>query len=96
MSTKPDLPPPSPRFAEARDAEAVRRHLFDACEQAGGMRAWSRRTGVPVSLVSETLSGRRDPDVTIANALGLIALTAFVPARQAALPAPVSSAEAMS
>jgi hypothetical protein len=74
-------PAPSPRLADACEAGAIRRLLFEHCEQAGGMRAWSRRHGVPVSLVSETLSGRRPPGEAIANALGFLFVPAFLPVR---------------
>jgi len=52
------------------------------------MRAWSRRHGVPVSLVSETLSGRRAPGEAIANALGFLFMPAFLPVRSPSVTTP--------
>lgn len=82
------VPAPSPRLAGACEAEAIRSLLFAQCEQAGGLRAWARRHGVPVSLVSETLSGRRPPGEAIANALGFLCVPAFLPVRPAPVPTP--------
>lgn len=70
------------------DAQTLRSHLFTACEQAGGVRAWSRRTSVPVSLVSRTLNGLVEPGETVANALGYIRTVAYAPIRSVRPPPP--------
>lgn len=62
-------------------AQDIRNMLFTACERAGGQRAWSRETGIPVSLVSQTLSGQREPADAVANGLGFFRVVSFVPVR---------------
>ena len=56
---------------------AVRQILAEACATAGSMSAWARANGIPVSTVSETVSGKREPSEAIANALGLVRLVVF-------------------
>ncbi|WP_308718975.1 hypothetical protein [Komagataeibacter xylinus] len=53
--------------------------LADAVELAGGQHAWSRKTGIPQSVVSLTLSGRRDVSENIVNALGYVTRTVCLP-----------------
>ena len=45
--------------------------LRTACDQAGGMRAWSRTHGTQVAYVSAVLLGKREPGPAILTALGL-------------------------
>ena len=55
--------------------------LSQACERAGSRSAWARKHGIPVSVVSEILCGKRDASEAIANALGYFRVVRFVSAR---------------
>lgn len=59
--------------------EAVIAALFSACEHSGSMRAFAWKKGLPVSLVSATLSGKRRPNAAIANAVGYARRVTFHP-----------------
>ena len=43
----------------------------------GGISAWAARHDIPVSVVSETLAGKREMGEPVANALGLVKITIF-------------------
>ena len=60
----------------------IRSRLADAVELAGGQSAWSRKTGVSRSVVSEVLSHKRDIPESIINALGYIVVPMCVPAKR--------------
>jgi hypothetical protein len=49
------------------------------CAGWGAMTAFAVRHGIPVSVVSETLAGKREVGEAIANALGLVRVVAFRP-----------------
>lgn len=55
----------------AMEAEAVRTRLRVAVSEAGGLRAWAVAHGVSHGLVSEILSGRREPSGRVLGPLGL-------------------------
>lgn len=51
----------------------MRDRLQDAVDMEGSQRAWSRRTGIPQSVISDVLSGKIDPPPeSVINALGYI------------------------
>ena len=51
--------------------------LFEACQNAGGQGNFARQHGIPQSILSEVLSGKRDVPETIANALGYVRTVVF-------------------
>lgn len=53
--------------------------LADAVELAGGQHAWSRKTGIPQSVVSLTLNDQREVSESIVNALGYVTRTVCIP-----------------
>ncbi|PYD78196.1 hypothetical protein CFR80_16865 [Komagataeibacter oboediens] len=53
--------------------------LADAVELAGGQHAWSRKTGIPQSVVSLTLNDQREMSESIVNALGYVTQTVCIP-----------------
>ncbi len=69
---------------------AVALLLRDACQEAGGIRAWSRANGVSAALVSRVISRHRKPGPKLLMALNLRESTVYVPTRwqQPAAPAP--------
>jgi hypothetical protein len=63
-------------------------NLFDLCAlirakcaEAGSQQAWAKKVGITPSLISDTLSARDDrkPSPSILAALGLCAVTRYVP-----------------
>lgn len=52
--------------------------LRSQVEKAGGIAAFARGAGIPPSVVSETLSGRRDISEAVANAAGLVRVVRFL------------------
>ena len=42
-----------------------------ACRDAGGQKAWAMKHGIRPQYVSDVLNARREPGVSILNALGL-------------------------
>lgn len=56
---------------EPMAGEAVRARLREAIAEAGGLRAWAVAHGVSPGLVSEILSGRREPSGRVLGPLGL-------------------------
>ncbi|MBP0492197.1 hypothetical protein [Roseomonas indoligenes] len=65
--------------AQALTSGDLRNRLSHACEMAGGQSRWAQRHNIPVSVVSETISGRRDPSERVINALGLMRVERFIP-----------------
>lgn len=55
--------------------------LSRACEHAGGQQAFARKAGLPVSVVCETLKGKREPSEAVANAVGFMRRVVFVDMR---------------
>lgn len=62
-----------------RPIATMRSILADAVEMAGGQNAWARKTGIPQSVVSETLNERREVSESIVNALGYVTQTVCIP-----------------
>ena len=62
----------------------MRELLSEAVELADGQRKWSRKTGIPQSVVSDVLSGKiNPPPESVINALGYIVLEPMcVPAKR--------------
>lgn len=62
----------------------MRERLAEAVELADGQRKWSRKTGIPQSVVSDVLSGKIEtPPESVINALGYIVLEPMcVPAKR--------------
>lgn len=62
----------------------MREILADAVEMEGGQRAWSRKTKIPQSVISDVLSGKIEtPPESVINALGYIVLEPMcVPAKR--------------
>jgi hypothetical protein len=56
----------------------LRAELSQRCEQAGSQSAWARKHGIERSVVSDTLSGRREPSESVVNAMGLIRVVRYV------------------
>lgn len=61
------------------DADAVRRCLREAAEQAGGITKWALAKKVPGSVVSDILNGRRDPTPQVLVALDLTLVKDYQP-----------------
>ena len=67
------------------DVNEVVERLRGAVGAAGGVVAWSRENGVPASVVSDTLGGKRKkPTPQILTALGIGAVTDYQPISQEA------------
>lgn len=62
----------------------LRAELSRQCDMAGGQSEWARRHGVARTQVSEAISGRRDIPLGILNAMGLVRVVRYVPARRGA------------
>ena len=62
---------------------ALRAELSRQCESAGGQSAWARAHSIPVSQVSEALSGRRDLPDRIVNAMGFMRVARYIQVRRA-------------
>lgn len=60
----------------------LRRILSQQCEMAGGRLAWSRRHGIQPSVVTETISGKRDPSERVINAMGYVRVERFMPIKR--------------
>jgi len=58
---------------------SMRSVLVDAVELAGGQRAWSAKTGIQQSIISETINGKREVSEPIINALGYVVQTYCIP-----------------
>lgn len=67
---------------QAMTPQQLLRELSHACEIAGGRAAWARLHDIQPSVVTETLSGKRDPSDRVVNALGLIRVVRFVSVRK--------------
>ena len=63
-------------LAQLRDA------LSHRCEMAGGRSAWGHRHGIQPSVVTETISGKRDPSERVINAMGFVRVERFVPIKR--------------
>jgi DNA-binding transcriptional regulator YdaS (Cro superfamily) len=61
------------------DTLDVLRRLQDACDAAGGQRAWATRFGVSPQLVCDVLSARRDLSDKILAALNLRRVVRYLP-----------------
>ena len=59
--------------------------LSRVCEKHGSKSEFARKSGIPVSAISDILSGRRAMNDTMANALGYVRPTFYVPARRSQL-----------
>lgn len=59
---------------------AVRQVLRAAVEKAGNQAAFARAHGVGQQYISELMRGTRAPSPRILEALGLVRITAYVPA----------------
>ena len=57
--------------------EQVRYRLEDACEEAGGIRAWADINGLHASLVDAFFAGQRGPGPMLLAALGLESVTVY-------------------
>ncbi len=66
----------SRNVATAADLIAI---LSSACDGAGGQQAWAREHGFSPQYVCDVLKGRRDVSESMANALGFLKETRFVP-----------------
>jgi hypothetical protein len=54
------------------DAEAVRRRLEEAIEQAGSLIRWSAENNIPASVVSNIRKRKREPTPQVLRALGFV------------------------
>jgi len=63
-------------------ADDVRALLRSEIEKAGTAKAWAKRYEISTTLVSDTVSGRRDPSFAIMKALGLTRETLYYRAAQ--------------
>lgn len=63
---------------ELIDTEEVRRRLRAACEAEGSQMAFAAKHGIHRVLVSNIISGRREPTYQTARALGLTKVTRYV------------------
>lgn len=68
-------------IAGAMTREDIKRELSRQCEKWGEKSALARRAGIPASLISDVISGRREVNEAIANALGYMVPAFFVPAK---------------
>lgn len=62
--------------ATAADLIAI---LRSACAGPGGQQGWARQHGFSPQYVNDVLHGRRDVSEAMANALGFLKETRFVP-----------------
>jgi hypothetical protein len=69
---------------EAITVKTLRGMLSQRCEMAGGQSAWAKRHGIPPSVVSETIHGKRDPSPAVLNAMGLMRVDRFIPIKRGA------------
>lgn len=53
------------------DEATVRKMLREACDAAGGVRAWARDNGVSAPYVSDVLAGNKGPGPAILDPLNL-------------------------
>lgn len=60
------------------------RMLRTAVDEAGGVRKFADKRNISASLISDTLSGRRDVSTTIATTVGYMPVTRFEPIRRRA------------
>lgn len=60
----------------------LRRLLAERCELAGSRSEWARRHRIPLSVVSETISGKRDPSPAVINAMGFLRVERFIPIKR--------------
>lgn len=70
--------------ARALTIRELRGMLSHRCEMAGGQSAWAKRHGIPPSVVSETIHGKRDPGPNVLIAMGLMRVDRFIPVKRGA------------
>jgi hypothetical protein len=55
-------------------ADDVRAILKKACDEVGGIRAWSRKHDISAAYISDVILGRREPGPSVCRILGLEAV----------------------
>ena len=71
-------------YEQHMTVKQLRATLSQRCEMAGGQSEWARRHGIPPSVVSEVINGRRDPSVAVINAMGFMRVDRFIPIKRGA------------
>lgn len=56
---------------------AVLAEIHRQIAASGGRKAWGARHGIPASVISEVLAGKRDVPDAMANAAGFVSLTLY-------------------